>query len=183
MQSPPPNRTPIRARPRAGGFTLVELLVTLVVLALLLTLGVPAFAGLLRQWRLDAAADAFAGDMRLARSTATRVSRNVEVCVQNGNGGCGAQTNWARGWLVFIDLNADHQLNAGDTVVAQRGPQSGIASMTYSGPAANRLSFRPNGTLNSSKGLTMSLLAAGTAGEGRAVTLNAIGRSYVSKTP
>jgi type IV fimbrial biogenesis protein FimT len=181
MQSPPPTRTSTRRRP--SGFTLVELLVTLVVLALLLTLGVPAFAGLLRQWRLDAAADAFAGDMRLARSTATRVSRNVEVCVQNGSGACDTQANWARGWLVFIDLNADHQLNAGETVVAQRGPQSGIASMTHNGAAANRLSFRANGTLNSSKGVTMSLLATGTAAEGRTVTLNAMGRSYVTKTP
>lgn len=170
-----------RVRPQQG-ITLIELIVGITVLAVTLALGVPSFAALLRQWRQDAAVDTFVGDLRLARSTAVRTSRPVVMCALNpATGDCSSQTNWAAGWSVFSDLNADGKLDTGEPVIVQRGAQAGIASMVQNSntPSAAKLQFRNNGTL-SGGGLTVNVQPTGAAGPTRAITLNFMGRSLVA---
>lgn len=159
----------------ARGFSLVELMVAIAVLAALLVIGIPSFTTLLRQWRLDATIDAFVGDVRLARSTATRTSRPVVICPRNANA-CGTGTNWAGGWLVFSDLDGDGALDAGEPIIAQRGTQAGIASIT--GPA--QLRFRNNGSLNGiSAGVIVSVAGAPPGTPDIDIDINAIGRASV----
>ncbi len=64
-------------RPRAGGFTLVELMVTVAVLGLLLVLGAPALRGVVENGRIRAAAESWQYGLTLARSEAVR--RNTLV--------------------------------------------------------------------------------------------------------
>jgi len=167
-----------RAR-RTAGFTLIEMLLVLSLLAILLALAVPAFGSALRSRRLDAAADALAGDIRLARSTATRLSRPVDICAHDGAGRCATPADWSRGWLVFIDRTADHRPGPGDALVVQRGAPTGVVVRLRNGARADRLSFRPNGMLASGVGGSLLLQAAGAPQDTRTLTLNAIGRVRV----
>lgn len=75
-----------RGVPHHAGFTTIELLVTVAVLAVVLAIGVPSLSGLVRQWQCDATVHTLAGDMRHARSVAARISRAVVLCAQNGSG-------------------------------------------------------------------------------------------------
>lgn len=167
-------RFPVQAK---RGVTLIELMVAIALLAVLLTLGLPTFAGLLRQWRLDAAVDSFVGDLRLARSTATRTSRPVVLCVRNGNA-CGTSTDWTAGWLVFSDLNGDNTLDNGEPVIADRGPPAGIAVMT----APANLGFRSNGTLNGINA-SVAVRASGASAEvpDLAIVISGVGRASVGQ--
>ncbi|OUM03776.1 pilus assembly FimT family protein [Variovorax sp. JS1663] len=62
---------------RQRGFTLVELLVTIVILAILLTLAMPSMTGWLRNSRLRAASDSLQDGLRTAQAEALRRSRQV----------------------------------------------------------------------------------------------------------
>lgn len=90
------------------GFTLVELLVTLAIAAILFTVGIPNLQDLIRNNRLTAATNAFVSSLNIARSEAIKQGRNATVCVsdtaiQNSCSG----TNWQKGWLVWVDSDQD----------------------------------------------------------------------------
>lgn len=163
----------------ARGVTLIELMVAIAVLAVLLAIGMPSFAALLRQWRQDSAVDAFVGDLRLARSTATRTSRPVVVCAVGSAGRCSTGADWAGGWLVFSDLDGNGERDAGEPVIAQRGAQAGIASMLDKASPA-KLSFRSNGTLSGTTD-SVSVQPQGASGPTQLITINMLGRARVGK--
>lgn len=85
------------------GFTLVELLVTLAVAAILLALATPSLAELLRGNRLAAANNELVTALNVARAEALRRGRPVTVCASADQRSCAASTNWATGWVVFED--------------------------------------------------------------------------------
>lgn len=161
----------------ARGITLIELMVAIAVLAVLLAIGMPSFAALVRQWRQDSAVDAFIGDVRLARSTATRTSRPVVVCAIGSAGRCSTGADWAGGWLVFSDLDGNGERDAGEPVIAQRGAQAGIAAMRDKNSSA-QLSFRSNGTLSGTSD-TVSVQPQGASGPTQVITINMLGRARV----
>jgi len=97
-------------RPRSCtqfGLTLVELLVTIVVLGILLGIGVPSFQSMLAQNRATSVANDLQSTLQFARSTAIAQARPVIVCVANyanDPATCSAANgNWHNGWIVLMD--------------------------------------------------------------------------------
>jgi type IV fimbrial biogenesis protein FimT len=109
---------------RHTGFTLIELIVTLVVAAILITLAVPSFRDFLLNNRLTTTANEFTAAANLARSEAIKRGRNATVCVSSNSmlaaPGCTAGTDWGVGWLVWVDadgsggMSNDELLRVGD---------------------------------------------------------------------
>jgi type IV fimbrial biogenesis protein FimT len=71
-------------RDRAGGLTLIELLVTLAVLAILIVVGVPSMAEMVTRHRLKTAAQAFVDDLQWSRSEAIRRNAEVYLMIDSG---------------------------------------------------------------------------------------------------
>ena len=63
------------------GFTLVELIVALVVVAILISIAAPSLQGLIQQQRLKAVSETFLADMRTARSEALALGLSGSVTV------------------------------------------------------------------------------------------------------
>ncbi|HEY0661789.1 MAG TPA: GspH/FimT family pseudopilin [Lysobacter sp.] len=105
-------------RGSSRGFTLVELMVTLAVAAILLALATPSLAELLRRNRIAAANNELVTALNVARAEALRRGRPVTVCASADQRSCAASTNWATGWVVFED-----SVNAG----APAGPAARAA--------------------------------------------------------
>jgi type IV fimbrial biogenesis protein FimT len=70
---------PMMQASRPGGFTLIELMVTVVVAAVLLTLAVPSFTAWLDRNRLKSAAEQLQADLQYAREEAIKRDTDVRV--------------------------------------------------------------------------------------------------------
>jgi type IV fimbrial biogenesis protein FimT len=98
-------------RLQSQGLTLVEMLIVLVILGIMTTLAVPPFSELLGRHRLAASVNDLHAAILLARSEA--VKRGIVVALRP------VQGNWANGWTVATDPDADGRLDAGEVVLLQ----------------------------------------------------------------
>ena len=148
--------------PRRGqGFTLIELMVVVAILAILIGLAAPAFRDLILNQRVkNASFDVFAS-LVMARSEAITRNTNVWICSNSG-------VEWKDGWTVkTTDC-------AGTTIRAQ----DSYPNVSITGPAS--LSYNGMGRLTGAA--TISLTATGVSvANSRCIDINASGRP-VTKT-
>jgi type IV fimbrial biogenesis protein FimT len=79
----------ILVRQIASGFTLIELMVTLTVVAILLTLAIPSFTGMIDKNRLKNAAETLYADLQFARAEAIKRNKKIRVSFfSNGSTWC-----------------------------------------------------------------------------------------------
>jgi type IV fimbrial biogenesis protein FimT len=91
---------------RTAGFTIVELMVTLVVLAIALAFAVPNLQAFVMNNRMTSNLNLFAANLALARSEAIKQNVPVVLCPSGGGGTC-AEADWQDGWLVYADRDRD----------------------------------------------------------------------------
>jgi len=109
---------------RTSGFTLIELMVTVAVLAILVTIAIPNYQAFVLNSRMTAQANDFLASLQLARSEA--VKRNAQVSM-NAVGG-----DWANGW----------QIVAGGTVLRVNPALQGASTLAGD---ATTITFQSNG--------------------------------------
>lgn len=121
----------------ARGFTLIELMVTVAVLAVLVALAVPSFSDFLEKARVRGAADELASQFSLARAEAMRTDRNVTLAIKGEDGTwcSGARQFAAGGTLGMVAAggaaSCDCSTNAAQCLVA--GNQSVVSSDVHGG--------------------------------------------------
>lgn len=131
---------------RVGGFSLIELMVTVSVAALLLAIAIPAFSSMMAQNQLAAATNAARGALMSARQSAVMLGRPVSICAGTPTDGCSG--DWSAGaWLVFRDGNHSGDLDAGEPIVRHgHVPAAGDAvNLDGNGPLRTALVYVPLG--------------------------------------
>jgi len=157
---------------RQQGFTLVELMVTVAVVAILAVIAFPNFQSTLRANRIAAAHNELLALLNLARSDGVRNNRGGGVCGSSTGAGCDG--NWAAGVMAFADSNGNGSFDAGETVLrfSAINPNLGVT-----GPSA-QVAFDPRGRRRAAADQTvvMQPLNCGSAALRREVTINASGQ-------
>ena len=117
---------------RSAGFTLVELLVTIVIGTVLLVVAVPSFVTFQRNAQLSDAVSNFMAAINVARANAMRQGVDSYMVPSSG-------TNWASGWNVYADTNWNQSYDAiGDPIVLSTGAMASSVSIgTVTGSIAS----------------------------------------------
>jgi type IV fimbrial biogenesis protein FimT len=113
------------------GFTLYELLITLLIVGVVLTLGIPNMTAFTRNSRITTTANDLHAAFQVARSEAARAKTNITICASDNSMDAGAdcQGSWEDGFIVFVDNNGDiARAGAGETVLrAHPGIANGVS--------------------------------------------------------
>jgi type IV fimbrial biogenesis protein FimT len=180
------NRDQLHTGHRADGFTLVELMVTLAIVAILMMIGAPQLRSFLQKQQVAADLETLGTSLRLARSEALKRSGRVSVCALTADeftdvtaAKCKAAgaTDWSHGWMVYIDYSGGAgYASTTDTVLKiERTVKAG--SLVSTSPPGAILSFQANGTVPGNMGNFQIQPAHDGAEQCRKLTLNAQGRT------
>lgn len=141
---------------RASGFTLIELIITLAVIAVLMGIGAPSMQTAVKNGKIITDVNELTGSLQLARSESVKQSLNVAVCARGTNLSCG--DDWTNGWIVFTDAGATiGMIDPDEAIIAVRDEISASTSLTNnaiiagasgSANARNFIRFSPRGGNN-----------------------------------
>ena len=130
---------------KCSGVSLIELMITLSIAAILLALGAPSFMAMLNTNRLEARAGDFISSLNVARSEA--VLRNTRTSMCKSSDGASCTGDWEEGWIVFVDDGENAGVVDGDEEVILVYGGFDHASYTLRGNSnvTNRVSFSAQG--------------------------------------
>lgn len=131
------------------GFTLLELMITIALLAIILGLAVPSFTTLVQNNRATAQANDLISFLQLARSEALKTNQPMSICPANVT----AETltcanNWSEGWMVYRDGQAaGSDSSSVDEVIRASRPPLGGLSLAWNG-GEQFLRYLPDGRID-----------------------------------
>jgi type IV fimbrial biogenesis protein FimT len=171
------------------GFTLIELMVTIAVLAILLGIAAPSFRDMTASSDLRGISNELITTLAQARSEAIKRGGRVTVCMSADGTACTATGGWEQGWIMFADdsrSGSAANIDTGETVLRTYPKASGDivinGNMTYVSYGADGLSKLMSGGFLAGT-LQVCSKATGIADSERArkLTINNAGRVLVSK--
>jgi type IV fimbrial biogenesis protein FimT len=160
-----PTRTPSNR-----GFTLIEMMVAIAVLAILSMIAVPSFREASLSSQLRSSANNFIATANFARSEAIKRGTAVTMCVSTDGSSC-ASGGWEQGWIV----------SSGTTVLQHQSAAPSGFKMSAIGNIAS-LSFQAIGVGATPATLTVCRATPTVGSQERVVTLDATGRAWLRVT-
>ena len=159
-----------------SGMTLIELLVTVSIVAILATMAAPSLREMLESNRLTALNNQLVSTLNYVRAEAVKRAYPVTMCVRNTDGSaCASSGGFEKGWLVFVDCNGDNTLdtsgcnygsgntNAAEEILLDTTPDFNGVSVTGTSTVTPTIRYKPNG---------------GVAGVSGSLTLNTATQEY-----
>lgn len=92
---------------RIRGYSLYELLMTLLLIALVMTLGLPSFGNIIADHRMRIELNALFHNVHLARKESIARRRAVTICPSVDGDSCDPGNNWSAGWIRFVNTDRD----------------------------------------------------------------------------
>lgn len=168
------------------GFGLLELIITISIIAILAAVALPNFSNLIRSNRAATQANDLVGAINLARNEAISRNRAVTICAASTASGtptaCAAATAWNQGWMIFVDSvvsNADPGTVAAANVLRTG---RGDASIAISSDAAFvRFSSRGEVMASAARTLTVKPSSNCKPQQPRQINVGLIGRIAVQR--
>jgi len=127
------------------GFTLVELMVTLLVMTIVTTIAFPNMKNAVRSYQLTSKANVIVNVLNRARGEAAKRGLRVTICSSTNGTSCAAanKNNWHQGWIVFVDADDDVAVSSGEEII-QYVPADSEYTLVLAG-TTNYLSFVSSG--------------------------------------
>ncbi|MFN7096480.1 MAG: GspH/FimT family pseudopilin [Gammaproteobacteria bacterium] len=163
------------------GYTLIEMLMTLVLIGILAAIAYPSYRAVMQNIRVDAITNDFMSSLSYARSEALKRDESISICAAADSSltSCGNSTNWANGWIIFVDSDADGVIaTSSDRLKTHNALDSGsLISSTLAAITYNRSGFLSAGIGS------FTITVPGCSGNGaKLITLSATGRASITST-
>jgi type IV fimbrial biogenesis protein FimT len=174
---------------RETGFTLVELMITLVVVGILLATALPQLETFTKNNRLAGQTNELIAAIQLARAEAVKRGVNTVVCASTDQASCsGNNADWVSGWLVFSDFDLDNTVDAGADATLCEATEDcvmrTVTALSYDTAATGSaaiLRFLPTGLASNGGNVTIDLVARDCQREqARKVTVTTQGHTIVT---
>lgn len=181
MNSPSHGSLGIVIARRQIGFTLVELMVAIAIVAILAALATPSFQSMIINNRISAQANTFVGSINVARSEAVKRGHGVSLCASSDGATCSGGSSFGRGWIVFDDADGNQTMGEGDSVLFAYPALASGSTAEFS--AAANLTFIGTGRpIAAFSGAVGTLCPPEGGGFCRYICINSMGRPRVSRT-
>lgn len=143
--------------PKHGGFTLIELMVTIAVAAIILSLAIPSFESFVNANRLSSATNEMVASMQVARMEALRNNRRAVVCFtanpEAASPACA--TSGVKGWIAFLDADNSGTYTGGDELLRTSALPTRVTASS-SAALASKVIFRSDGLAHDAAGALMT---------------------------
>ena len=165
------------------GFTLMELMITVAIMAIVLAVGIPGFQALLRENRLAAQTNAFLTALNLARSEAIKRGRRVTLCKSADGATCATDGGYQQGWIVFVDPNDNAVVDGGEAILRVEAALVGNPTLTGNSTVQSYVSYVGDGMSRLvGGGFQAGTLTLCAAPKARLIIINSVGRARVVAT-
>lgn len=159
---------------RSNGFTLIELMIVIALVALIASYGIPQFNTMMQNGRISTQVNELQGLMQLARSEAVTSRVTTRICASTDQATCNTNS-WEQGMIVFRDVDDNGSAAAAELVRVMPAVTNGNTIRGVNGA----LSFSTDGTLTA--GAMLRICDTRGANSSRQVRLNTAGQSRISK--
>lgn len=126
------------------GVTVMELIVTLSIGAILLTIGIPGFSAILEKNRIGVASSLLHTSFNMARGEALKRRDGVRICPSADSNSCRNDGDWSEGWVIFEDANSNNTPETTEIIRVVDLEEPSI-KIVASASSANYLQFQPTG--------------------------------------
>lgn len=171
------------------GFTLVELMITIAVMAILAALAAPSFNDALLGNKLGSYANNLVASAYTARSEAIKRNAIITLCASTDGATCATTGGWEQGWIVMCNTNDNATCNTAGTntivMLRQSSTTTGFlvtGLTTGTSTVIRSVTFQPSGIDATPATLTACRATPNTGKVERVVSISASGRPSVAKT-
>lgn len=148
------------------GMTLIELMITLIIAAILLTTAIPSFSEMIQRNKISKTSNSLSRAISFAKSEAIRTGMMIDICASNDHETCigsAKNSDWSNGWIV---LSMNEVLKVGYGIdklnfTASAATDSAKITFDHLGMASNQVVFSVAGSSCISKKYTLLMQATG----------------------
>ena len=156
----------------------MELMIVVVLVALLATIGVPAYRQQVLNSQMTSATNELIASLASARSEAVGRQNFVSVCPRNAAATACSGSAWEDGWILFEDPDGDGSVDAGEEILYAQAPLGGQLTARGTAQLAGGLTFNPSGTSDLTATQTMMLCdERGYGDDARSVIITLVGHA------
>jgi len=125
---------------------LIELIVTIAIIAIVATIAMPSLYQGIQGSRLASQANSFKGVLATARSEAVKRAVRVTMCKSTDGANCNAgAAGWETGWIMFVDVNSNGQRDAGEPLITSQSSMPPNYTLRGNNQMANYISYVASG--------------------------------------
>ena len=163
------------------GMTLLELLTSLFIIAIVTTLGVPSIQSILNYNRVATSINTLSRSIAFGRIQAVNHNRHMVMCKSSDQRNCTNKGSWQQGWIIYEDDDLSRKREEEEKIIYAQSKLADNLYIKYAGfRSSNFITFRPSGvTLMNG---TFTFCIYGQPETQKAVILSKTGRIYISKT-
>jgi type IV fimbrial biogenesis protein FimT len=150
------------------GFTLIEALIAMTVIAIGLGVAIPAYSNVAAATHTGSARVDLAESLLMALNHSTLTETDVVVCASSDGVDCSGSVDWTQGWIAFADIDENRARGPNETLL-RRQPRLEGGTHLRSTAQRTRVVFQPHGGAAAGSNVTFTL--CDTRGPAKATTV------------